>query len=92
MSKEITLSNIYNFIEGNIRLFTKSIQPDHIKQQIAYRMLLCSKDCAITKQCIKCGCDYPGRVYTTESCNTDRFPDFMSRIDWEEFKKDKNIE
>ena len=92
MSKEITLYNIYNFIEGNTRLFTKSIQPDHIKQQIAYRMLLCSKDCAITKQCIKCGCDYPGRVYTTESCNTDRFPDFMSRIDWEEFKKDKNIE
>ena len=92
MSKEITLNNIYNFIEGNTRLFTKSIQPDHIKQQIAYRMLLCSKDCAITKQCIKCGCDYPGRVYTTESCNTDRFPDFMSRIDWEEFKKDKNIE
>ena len=40
MSKEITLNNIYNFIEGNTRLFTKSIQPTHIKQQIAYRMLL----------------------------------------------------
>ena len=91
MSKEITLNNIYNFIEGNTRLFTKSIQPEHIKQQIAYRMLLCKDDCAKTGQCIKCGCDYPGRVYTTESCNTDRFPDFMSRIDWEEFKKEKNI-
>lgn len=92
MSKEITLNNIYNFIEGNTRLFTKSIQPEHIKQQIAYRMLLCKDDCAKEGNCIKCGCDYPGRVYTTESCNTDRFPDFMSRIDWEEFKKDKNIE
>ena len=92
MSKKITLSNIYNFIEGNTRLFTKNIQPDHIKQQIAYRMLLCKDDCAKKRECIKCGCDYPGRVYTTESCNTDRFPDFMSRIDWEEFKKDKNIE
>ena len=92
MSKKITLSNIYNFIEGNTRLFTKSIQPEHIKQQIAYRMLLCKDDCAKTGRCIKCDCDYPGRVYTTESCNTDRFPDFMSRIDWEEFKKDKNIE
>ena len=92
MSKEITVQNIYNFIEGNTRLFTKSIQPDHIKQQIAYRMLLCSKDCAITKQCVKCGCDYPGRVYTTESCNKERFPDFLSKVDWEEFKKDKNIE
>ena len=92
MSKEITLNNIYNFIEGNTRLFTKSIQPEHIKQQIAYRMLLCKDDCAKEGHCIKCGCDYPGRIYTTESCNTDRFPDCMSRIDWEEFKKDKNIE
>ena len=92
MSKEITLSNIYNFIEGNIRLRTKSIQPSHIKEQIAYRMVKCKDDGAKSGQCIKCGCDYPGRIYTTESCNTDRFPDFMSRIDWEEFKKDKNIE
>ena len=92
MSKEITVQNIYNFIEGNTRLFTKSIQPDHIKQQISYRMLLCKDDCAKEGHCIKCGCDYPGRVYTSESCNKDRFPDFMSRIDWEEFKKDKNIE
>ena len=91
MSKEITVQNIYNFIEGNTRLFTKSIQPDHIKQQIAYRMLLCSKDCAITKQCVKCGCDYPGRVYTTESCNKERFPDFMSKVDWELFKINNNI-
>ena len=30
MSKEITAQNIYNFIEGNIRLRTKSIQPQHI--------------------------------------------------------------
>jgi len=63
MSKEITLSNIYNFIQGNARLFTKELQPQHIQEQISYRMLICSKDCAITKQCVKCGCDYPGRVY-----------------------------
>lgn len=92
MSKEITLSNIYNFIEGNIRLKTKSIQPQHIKEQIAFRLLKCSDDCAILKQCVVCGCDFPDRAYSTESCNTGRFPNFMSRIDWEEFKKDKNIE
>ena len=86
MSKEITVQNIYNFIEGNTRLFTKSIQPEHIKQQIAYRMLLCKDDCAKEGHCIKCGCDYPGRVYTSESCNLDRFPNLMSRIEWEEFK------
>ena len=92
MKHKITFQNIVNFIEGNSRLFLNDLQPTHIKQQISYRMLLCKDDCAKTGHCIKCGCDYPGRIYTTESCNTDRFPDFMSRIDWEEFKKDKNIE
>ena len=92
MSKEITLSNIYNFIEGNTRLFTKNIQPKHIQEQVSYRMIICSKDCMINKECIKCGCDVPARLYTKESCNNSRFPDFMSRIDWEEFKKYNKIE
>lgn len=91
MNKEITLSNIYNFIEGNSRMFTGRFQPQHIKEQISYRMLICSKDCAINKKCIKCGCDYPGRVYTSESCNLERFPNLMSRIEWDKFKKENNI-
>lgn len=92
MSKEITLSNIYNFIEGNIRLKTKSIQPSHIKEQIAYRLIKCKDDCEILKQCIICGCDFPDRAYSTESCNIERFPDFMSKLEWNKFKKDNNIE
>lgn len=91
MKHKITFQNIVNFIEGNSRLFTKSIQPEHIKCQIAYRMLKCKDDCAILKQCVICGCDYPDRAYSTESCNTDRFPNFMSRVDWEEFKIKNNI-
>lgn len=91
MSKEITLSNIYNFIEGNIRLKTKSIQPQHIKEQIAYRLLKCKDDCANQSHCIICGCYFPDRAYSSESCNTERFPDFMSKTDWELYKIDKNI-
>lgn len=91
MSKEITLSNIYNFIEGNIRLRTKSIQPQHIKEQIAYRLLKCSNDCAKKGECIVCGCDFPDRAYSSQSCNLDRFPNFLSRLEWEEFKKDNNV-
>ena len=86
MSKEITLSNIYNFIEGNIRLKTKSIQPSHIKEQIAYRLIKCKNDCAKKGECIVCECDFPDRAYSTESCNKERFPDFMSKVEWEEFK------
>ena len=92
MSKEITLSNIYNFIEGNIRLRTKSIQPSHIKEQIAYRLLKCDNDCAKKGECIVCGCNFPDRAYSTKSCNTKRFPDFLSKVDWELYKIDNKIE
>ena len=91
MSKQITAQNIYNFIEGNTRLFTKELQPSHILEQISYRMLICKDDCGRDGKCIKCGCDYPGRVYTSQSCNLDRFPNLMSRLEWEEFKIKNNI-
>ena len=92
MSKEITLSNIYNFIEGNTRLFLNDLQPSHIKEQISYRMLQCKNDCMITKQCKYCGCDVPGKMYVSKSCNNgDRFPDLMSKIDWELYKIDNKI-
>jgi hypothetical protein len=73
-------------------MFLKDLQADHIKEQIAYRMLLCKDDCALTGQCVICNCDYPGRIYTTKSCNKERFPDLVSNTDWEEFKKTNNIE
>ena len=92
MKQKITLSNISNYIEGNTRMFTNSLQPDHIKEQLSYRMLLCKDDCAIQVSCIKCGCDYPGRLHTTKSCNAERFPDLMSKPLWDEFKKENNIE
>jgi hypothetical protein len=91
VSKEITLSNIYNFIEGNIRLKIKTLQPDHIKEQIAHRLLKCKNDCAKKGECIICGCDFPDRAYSTQSCNTERFPNFMSKIDWELYKIDNGI-
>ena len=91
MSKEITVQNIYNFIEGNIRLKTKTLQPQHIKEQVAYRLLKCKEDCAKKGSCIKCGCDFTDRAYSTRSCNNERFPDFLSKIDGELYKIDKKI-
>ena len=61
----------------------------HIKEQIAYRLLKCSNDCAKKGECIVCGCNFPDRAYSTKSCNTKRFPDFLSKVDWELYKKSK---
>jgi hypothetical protein len=42
--------------------------------------------------CIECGCSVPGKLYVKESCNSGkRFPDLMSREDWEKYKSDNNI-
>lgn len=92
MSQKVTKQAIFNFIEANARMFTERFQVTHIKEQISYRMLLCKDDCGKTGKCIKCGCDYPGRVYSSQSCNESRFPNMMSRLDWEEFKKENTIE
>ena len=95
MKPEINIKNIKAYIEGNSQrvLERLSLQPEHIQQQIAYRRLICSQDCAVTGKCIKCGCEFLGKTSVTKSCNNgERFPDLMSRIEWEEFKKDKNIE
>jgi hypothetical protein len=42
--------------------------------------------------CIECGCSVPGKLYVKESCNGGkRFPDLMSREDWEKYKSENNI-
>lgn len=94
MSKEITLSNIRSYLEGNGQRILEELklQPKHIQEQIAYRRLLCNNDCAVQNKCIKCGCDFKGITSVQQSCNPERFPDLMSKNDWIKFKKDNNIE
>ena len=94
MGHKITFKNIASFIEGNANMIVSELgaQPQHLQEQFAYRMLKCKDDCMITKECIKCGCSVPGRLFTSESCNNgERFPDLMSRTDWEEYKKENDI-
>lgn len=93
MKKEITLTNIKSFLEGNGQrvLEELNLQPDHIKEQIAYRRLLCKDDCAVNNACIKCGCDFKGKTSVRESCNPERFPDLMSNLEWIKYKEENGI-
>lgn len=90
---QITYKNIKSFLEGNFQLVLEelNLQPEHIQEQIAYRRLTCADDCAITDKCIKCGCDFKGKTSVQESCNKERFPDLMNRIDWELYKINNDI-
>lgn len=91
---QITIKNIKSFLEGNGQRVLEGLhlQPLHIKEQIAYRRLSCKNDCAKTNKCIKCGCDFKGKTSVQESCNKERFPDLMSSLEWQQFKKENNIE
>ena len=93
MSKEWTLSNIRKFMEGYSRVFYDKIigLPKHQQEQIEYRASLCRKDCAVKKECIKCGCNYPEKLFNYESCNVERFPAIMDEQKWVLFKKENNI-
>lgn len=106
---KISLSNINAFFEGNYRHFKDALgfeffsNPDHIKEQVAWRAILCYESCylegyyvkakgrKIPKSCSHCGCSLPGKWYSERSCGSEKYPDMMNEKDWEDYKKEKNI-
>ncbi|CAB4175557.1 hypothetical protein UFOVP1247_216 [uncultured Caudovirales phage] len=91
---KITLKNIGQFIEGNIKMLGDKMHllSDHEKEQVAYRALICRDECIELGYCVYCGCDIPGKLYVKQSCNSgERFPDLMAKQEWEQFKQDNQI-
>lgn len=88
MSKDITPQNVFNFLEGNITKIMSNIglSAKCIDEQVQYRLHICKDDCVKAGACKKCGCKLPGRAYTSQTCNIDRFPDFMNNDEWINFK------
>jgi hypothetical protein len=90
----ITPKKIFQFIEGNLKMLGDQfdLTSQHQKEQVLYRSQICKDDCMKFGYCIECGCSVPGKLYVKESCNGGkRFPDLMSREDWEKYKSDNNI-
>jgi hypothetical protein len=87
------IKNIKSFIEGNSKYFYDKIigSPTHITEQIVYRLEQCENDCVVNNTCIICGCPTNKKIFVTESCNPDRFPDLMNNEDWGKYKLDNNI-
>ena len=87
------LTNIKNFLQGYSRFYYDKYigLPLYQKEQIDYRLNKCKNDCAISGECIHCGCTFPDRAFTIISCNHDRFPDILKENEWNQFKKDNDI-
>jgi hypothetical protein len=91
---KITLKNIKHYIEGNLKMLGDKIHllPEHEKEQVAYRAMICKDECVRLGYCAYCGCDIPGKLYVKESCNGgERFPDLMNKDDWAWYKLKNKI-
>lgn len=94
MKQKITLKNILSYLEGNTRRAMEhlNMQSPHIKEQIAYRRLICKDDCAKRGACVYCNCEFYGKTSVEESCNKgERFPNLMSRVEWDKYKEKNDI-
>lgn len=88
------IKNVSNFIEGHAKELYNNLVglPKHTQEQILYRLSICADDCVPNGKCVKCGCTTHTKVFVNKSCNDgERFPDLMNKKDWEEFKKENNI-
>lgn len=91
----ITPKKIFHFFQGNIKMLGDqlNILPLHEKEQVMYRAQICKDDCIILGYCKYCGCNVPGKLYVSESCNNgELFPNIMNMEEWEKFKIQNNIE
>lgn len=94
MGHQVSLKNVKNYLQGNARLVMgeTGILEEHIMEQVAYRMEICKDTCGQKGKCKHCGCSYPGRLYSSSSCNKgELFPDMMDSQKWQQFKIDNDI-
>lgn len=92
--KEITISNVLSFIEGNTKYYMDNLNllPNYYKEQVVWRTDKCKDTCMQNNECEYCGCPASKKVYVEESCNKgERFPDLMAEDEWREYKKENNI-
>lgn len=89
----ITLKNIADYIEGNLKYLGArfGLEPQHIQEQILWRAKHCPPSCRKTGECYACGCDWPQKLYLNSPCNKDVvLPKLMSKEKWEQYKLKMN--
>lgn len=97
------LKNIKNFAEGTLNyikfknentsnsVFFKKLE-DHVKEQAFYRAYLCQK-CLSNGACIRCGCKTPEMFFSPKKVDSEgKWREMLNKEEWEQFKKDNNIE
>lgn len=94
MKPKINIKNIKSYILGNLNYYLNQIidLPLHLKEQYYYRLFKCKDDCLVTGQCKICTCPTVKKAFAPDSCNPERFPNFLPGLEWREYKEKNNIE
>lgn len=89
------LSNIFYYLQGNIRYFlfrfARKLLPKYIQEQFHYRMNSIKKECFFSGSCRNCGCSIPQLQMADKKCSVGCYPEMKTQSDWEEYKLKNNI-
>lgn len=90
---EITVKKIGSFLQGYSRYYFDNIfsLPGYIKEQVYHRLITCKDTCLVSGECEICKCPTIKKAYANTSCNSSKFPDLMSKQEWEIYAKQNNI-
>ena len=91
--RDITSKNVKSYISGNINYYLSKVinMPLHLKEQYYHRLNTCKDTCLVERKCRICNCPVKKVAYSSESCNKDLFPDFLSGREWDKYKIKNNI-
>lgn len=94
--KDITISNIIAYLEGNFKFYLSLLkaEPLYIQEQRLLRFHVC-EDCLKNLKCKKCFCDVPERMFTSSNCKDNvccEWPSLMDEQQWNIYKKVSKID
>ena len=91
--EQITLKNIYAYIQGNIRYklyYNRNLSwliPLYIKEQIDCRIKSMDRECYFKGMCKLCGCQTTALQMANKACDKPCYPAMLSKQSWEDIKK-----
>jgi hypothetical protein len=81
----MTLDNIRQYIQGNMRLAEINHLESHVLEQFLYRFSKMNPRCIKDGQC-PCKCPFPGKQLSDGPCDNDCYGFMLDESEWEIFK------
>lgn len=85
----MTIKDVTNFVVGNYNYYVdRHNMPNHIREQILFRMLKCAK-CTYRGKCVHCGCTTPNMFFSSTKVDSEEnWPSefILDKEKWEAYK------